>query len=246
MDDALWDEVKRDAERHGQSISSVVTAALGQYFRSKIVRSSSWETDEDEGWYDPKKFYTYSQDKYGHSAKVEIPIPKMVAGEVAGIVQSGRIPELRTPADFYRNAVRHEAYRVGKMLEEDELVRVARLMTIHDRTMSIQAAATEFNELIIRMSDVLDEEILNGNHIFARQLLDEYWDFLSTIDERFKDRFEDLLRTYEDNLAAVKARDEKIGSRKGTINLPDGRRFKNGIELAPVQRRKRKPDQELD
>lgn len=229
--DSLWSQVEAEAAATGRSRSQVVIHALSQYFQSKVQRHSSWETDDSDAWYDENKFYTFSQDKFGHSARIEVTVPKMIAGEIAGIVDSGAIPELRTAQDFYRNAVRHQAYRTGKMLADDTLVAVSHQMTTLDRIATSQAAATEYDELESRTRDLLDEEIVRGHLFYVREELDNLWDSTSSINERFRDRFVALLKEYEEKLSEAIEVDYKTV--RGTVTYPDGRRFKNGIELAP-------------
>lgn len=240
--DSLWSQVEEEAARTGQSRSDIVIQAVSQYFRSKIDRHSSWDTDDSDAWYDETKFYTFSQDKYGHSATIQVTIPKMVAGEIAGLVDSGKIPELRTAQDFYRNAIRHQAYRTGKMIQEERLMTSSHQMTLLDRVATSQAAATEYDELESRIRDLLDEEIIRGHLAYVREELDEYWRAVSDINERFRERYVDLLREYEDRLE--EASGVNYRRMQGTVTTPDGRRFKNGVELAPEnQTGRRKSDE---
>lgn len=236
ISDTLWDQVEQEAASSGQSLSQIVVEAISIYFRSRAVRASSWDTDESDDWYNEDKFYTFSQDKHGHSAKVDVTIPKMVAGEVAGIIDSGSIPELRTPQDFYRNAIRHQAYRTGKLLREGGLVDAAHQMTVLDRVATQQAIATEYLELEARIVDLLDEELMHSHYDFVESELKEYWKMASSINERFRSQYMELLRHYGTLLEET--RQSQI-PRRGTHTLPNGRKFKNGVELATPDDRER-------
>jgi len=237
IDDNLWEQVKAEANTYGMSASQVVISALAQYFQSQLVRSSSWDTDDSDAWYDESKIYTFSQDKHGHSAKVELYIPKMVAGEVTGLVESTRIPELRTPQDFYRNAIRHQVYRYGKILRDDRLIESAHIMTLRDQIASDQAETTEVSQIIESMGNMLDQAIQLGHYDFVEQRLKYLWDSSNSVSERFRDEYLNTLIRAREKLDRVRDR----GSSQGTVTYPDGTREKNGIELAPRQRRRSGP-----
>ena len=225
--DDLWEQVKLEASETGQPVSTIVVHIISAYFRSKIVRKSSWDTDEED-WYDPHKFFTFSQDKYGHSAKIDVTIPKHVAGEIKGIVDSGRIPELRTPQDFYRNAIRHECHRIGKMIEDDALVEASHFLTIRDRVLNEQAVATEAQKHIEAVKTVLEEALILEHYDFIEYQLKGFWKDVSSIPERFKDDYIECLKFYQEESVR-----KRVARNKGTMTFPDGRRFKNGIELSP-------------
>lgn len=233
----LWDQVKEQAEATGQSASAIVVQALGTHFRSQVIKRSSWDTDDEAGWYDPDKLYTFSQDKHGHSAKVELHIPKMVAGEIAGIIDSGKFPELRGPQDFYRNAIRHMAYRFGRMVQDDAVVESAHVMTILDRIATDKAETAETLKLISDMTELLDNAIDLGHLAFAENRLEYLWEAASSITERFREEYVETLKAYRQRIRVAKAKAKNTGE----IEREDGSRIKNGVELQPRAGRRRNP-----
>ena len=116
----LWEEVAQTAAKEHASQSSIISRALQQYFAAKVVRSS-WDTDEESAWYNPRKFYTFSEDKKGHSIQIRLWIPKNLAGQIGRVVNSGQIPEYRSPQDFYRDSLFHRAHEVAEWLDDGEL-----------------------------------------------------------------------------------------------------------------------------
>lgn len=231
VSDDLWEQVEHEAAATGLPISGVVVHALTRYFQSQTIRSSDWDTDDSDAWYDENKYYTFSQDKFGHSARIEVTIPKMVAGEIAGIIESGKIPELRNAQDFYRNAVRHQAYRTAKALRDGALVDVAHQMTILDRIATQQAASTEYAEMEAKLRQLLDEELILGHYEFVKEELKAYWASASAVGERFREKYIACLREYQARLIQA----QEIDATKGTKITSDGRRYKNGIELTPAR-----------
>lgn len=234
---SFWEQVEEEARASSQSVSGTIVNIVSNYFRSKITRLSSWDTDDEE-WYDENKFYTYSQDKYGHSAKVEVTIPKHIAGEVKGIIDAGKIPELRTTQDFYRNAIRHEAHRIGKMIQDEGLIEAAHLMTVQDDLMHEQVIATDAQKMMADARNLLDEALMLGHYDFIEGKLVSLWKASTSVNERFRSAYMQMLRDYRKNLDEYKERD----TTKGTVKLPDGRVMKNGVELAPRRRRKSDTD----
>lgn len=237
MPDSVYEQIEEEAASTGRSISSVVVGIISTYFRTKIIRRSAWETDDEEGWYSPNHFYTYSQDKFGHSAKIDVTIPKHVAGEIRGIIDSGRIPELRTVQDFLRNAVRHETHRIGKMIEDNELIEAAHTMTISDQIAHEQAVATETQKLIGDISNLLDESIALGHLSYADEKLKDLWKGASAINERFREVYMNTLKDYGEVLR--KAQRVERERNRGEQTREDGTRVKNGVELADRKARRK-------
>lgn len=202
--DDLWEQVEREAAESGLSRSAIVTAALGQYFRSKIMRSS-WSVEDDDGWYDPNKFYTYTEDKHHHSAKVTMNVPKNIAGAIQNLVTSGKVPELKSPSDFYRSALFHYAHRIGKMADEGELVAevsVAMLKAEHD---AIIQQRKDMDELIASIREVFDQCLSQDDTVpYVEARLKLLWARASTIPEMFKKDYVDTLEEYGTKLRAVK------------------------------------------
>lgn len=228
--DELWEQVKEEAAQYGTSVSSVIIEALAAHFQSKVVRRSSWDTDDEAGWYDESRFYTFSQDKQGHSAKAEINIPKNVAAEVAGIVDSRAFPQLRTIQDFYRNAIRHWAYRTGKMLNNGSVIEAVHLMTIQDQIATDQAETQETLALIATVEESIEAAIGLGHISFAEHRLKFLWDASSSVSERFRAEYIETLKDLQ-----TKVRKAKTKTTEPVLDQSSS--TKKDVELAPPRRR---------
>lgn len=202
--DEVWEQVEAEAAESGQSKSAVITAALGQYFRSKIVRSA-WTVEDDDGWYDPKKFYTHTEDKNHHSAKVTMNVPKNLAGAIQSLVTSRAIPELRSPADFYRSALFHESHRIGKWIESGEITQAVSMATIQADLDHFIQQRLDMDNLVESIAKTMDAALTQTDTIpFAEAKMKELWGQVSSIPEMFKKDYVDTLERYGVKLRAVK------------------------------------------
>lgn len=216
--DEMWEEVTSAAYRQGISQSAVINQALEQFFSTKITRSS-WETVDEAAWYDAKKFYTYSQDKNGHSAQVRMWIPKNLAGQIGRIIGSGEIPELRTPQDFYRDALFHRAHVVSEWLDDGELRKEVGMMALQAEEDRIAQEQEDFNTLLESTKRNLETALERGDYAHMEEHLKSRWDHLSSIPARFRDEYEALLKSYQDRVR---------GERKGRLRAVRGSRAAEG------------------
>lgn len=210
----LWREVAQAAAREHVSQSTVISRALLQYFSTKVTRSS-WDTDEESSWYNAKKFYTYSEDKKGHSIQIRLWVPKNLAGQVGRVVNSGQIPEYKSPQDFYRDSLFHRAHDVAEWLDDGELkaeVGMAILLAEED---AINQMKRDAEALIEATRSNLQEAWDKGEYEWLEEHINGRIEKASSVPEQFRADYMDLLKGYKKRLKEVA---------KGTVrNIRRGR-----------------------
>lgn len=102
-----------------------------------------WSTEKGNE-YDPNKFYTRSTNQHDHSADIRFRLPPHLAGRINEIVSSKRFPQLRSTADFYRDAAVHRLHHLNKMMQDPEL---ANMLNIEIRLAIIEARQQEVDSL---------------------------------------------------------------------------------------------------
>jgi Arc/MetJ-type ribon-helix-helix transcriptional regulator len=100
------------------------------------------------GAYDPEKFYTEASDKGGRGDPVNARIPPQVAGTIAALVQSGKIPQYRTQSDFIRDAVVHRLHTIGEKVDSGEIVRTVNLIALLNYEIQAERAKKDYNTLM--------------------------------------------------------------------------------------------------
>ena len=98
--------------------------------------------------YDPDKFYTEASDKSGRGDPVNARIPPQIAGTIAALVQSAKIPEYRTQSDFIRDAVVHRLHDIGVRVDSGEILRVVHLTTLMNQEIAAERDKDNYNSLI--------------------------------------------------------------------------------------------------
>lgn len=199
----LWDEIKLLARKEGLSVSSIVIRALSQYLSTMVVRSS-WQTEEESAWYDERKFYTYSEDKKGHSSYVRLWIPKNLAGQIGRVVNSGQIPEYRSSQDFYRDALFHRAHQVGKWLDDGALKTELDMAMLMAEEQEIAQRRRDFDLLITDMRENLEEAWNSGHYELLEARVKNRLDKAGSVPEHFQPEYVKLLKEYQGRLAEVK------------------------------------------
>lgn len=202
--DAIWEQVEAEAAETGQSKSSVVVSALAFYFQSKIVRSS-WVVEDEDGWYDPNKFYTRSEDKHHHSSKLTLNISKTTMGNMQTLVAGGKIPQYRSVADVVRDAITHRVYTIGRKIDDGEVLADTTVSMLQAESDHFIAQAKDMEQLLASTREVLDIALGREDTIsYAEGRLKMLWAQLSSIPEMFKKDFVAMLEEYGAKLAAVK------------------------------------------
>jgi hypothetical protein len=191
--DPLWDEVILASKREGVSMSAIVNRALQQFFTTQVARSS-WDTDEESSWYDERKFYTYSEDKKGHSIQIRLWIPKNLAGQIGRVVNSGQIPEYRSAQDFYRDSMFHRAHVVSEWLDDGELIADEDEIAQLKKDAEVLIAATREN---------LEEAWNRGDHEWMETHINQRLEKATSVPELFRAEYVRLLKGYQARLKEV-------------------------------------------
>lgn len=189
---AMWKAVQEAAARGGTSASSIVNLALEAFFTTKIDRGD-WDTTSDDEWYDPRQFYTASDDRKGHDRQVRFNIPKNIAALVGRVVGSGAIPEYRSPQDFYRDAFVHRATQVARWIDDGELAREVGLMALLAEEDYIAQQRTDAETLIKHMRANFEDAYRRGDYAWITAHAKEKYEALSSIPEAFQGDYTKLL-----------------------------------------------------
>ena len=199
----VWRQVEDIASAEGVSISAVVSRAIHEYLQRDFTKSS-WDTMPDDEWYDEQRFYTYSQDKKGHSVIARFAIPKNVAGGIKRVVDSGAIPEIRSSADFYRNAIFHWSRRVAQWIDDGDLMAELSWHQLRLEDETIVQARLDFEDLEDGMRANLDEFLREGDWSYMETYLRQRVSASAIIPEKFREDYMAIIEEYQTKLKAVK------------------------------------------
>lgn len=84
--------------------------------------------------YDRDRFYTASRNKKGFGTTVRVLLPPELLAQIGLMTQSNSFPELRTQADFLRDAIVHNLHRLAE---------IAKRKDYYDSELYMQAASRE-------------------------------------------------------------------------------------------------------
>lgn len=163
-----------------------------------------WDTDKGFE-YSEDHFYTRSTNKSDHSSDVRFRFPPHLAAMVSQIIDSKQFPQLRSVADFYRDAAVHRLHHLNEMIGDGKIesglnieMRIARIEARQKEVTSLKEAVEKHTGLLEdawqsndfeAMSDMLallEEDIPSFRQPYRRQLKE-----LST-------RFRPRLKAWED------------------------------------------------
>ncbi len=199
----IWGQVEDIASAEGVSISAVISRAIHEYLQRDFTKSS-WDTLPDDDWYDERRFYTYSQDKKGHSVQARFAIPKNVAGGIRRVVDSGAIPEIRSVSDFYRNAIFHWTRKVAQWIDDGDLVSETSWHTLQLEDETIRQSRVDFDDLISGMKSNLDEFLMEGDYAYMDTYLKQRINAATFVPEKFRADFLKLIEEYQEKLELAK------------------------------------------
>ncbi len=203
----LYNKIKEITDKTGESLTTFYLKALTQYFGT--FDEDSWATVTDAESYDPFRFYTFSQDKHGHSGTLHVPFPKPLLAEMAALASSGVVPAYRGANDIVRDAVYHRVKQIAQMVDAGELeVSVDMAMLMSDE-MKIQNDAQEAANLIAAMKE-------NAQGIYAREGTDglrlylaQREEDLDSIPAPFREEYQGVIETFKPKLEPKKRRRKK-------------------------------------
>lgn len=187
-----WRQIEEEARVHNVPLSAIVNEALDQYFQKKVARSS-WETTDEGQWYDRRKFYTYSEDKKGHSSQVRIRVPKNLSGQVHRIIGTGIIPELRSVNDFLRDAITHRAYEVAQWIDDGELKAEVHMMALRSEEARVKQTRLDAEALIGETRENLESAYRRGDFEWIVNHIGDLYGNTSAIPELYRNEYVAML-----------------------------------------------------
>ncbi len=195
------DRVESEAARDGISQNQVILRAIAFYFHSqKTEDNGAWDTDNSNSWYDPKRFFTFGEDRKGHSAKITVLIPKNLAGEIGRLIDSGDIPEYRSRTHFVRDAIYHRAKQVAEWLSRGELEDQTDLAMLISEEMALQHQREEIENLIYAIRQNAQDAMMRGDYEFLREYLKSRSAAADRIPVRYRDKYLATIREYKEKL----------------------------------------------
>lgn len=199
--DEFYEQITEEAAKDGMSVSHLVTTAVREYLGRQDAPVSSYETaDDDDDFYMVRKFYTYSEDKRGHSETVRVALPKNLAGQLSRICKSGQVPELRTLNDAIRNATFHFSRQLAKWVDDGELKAEIDLQMVIAEEEMIRQRKADSEEYFAVVKGNIEDALARRDYGFIRQYLDSRRERSNILPESFRAPFEEMLDHYEDRL----------------------------------------------
>jgi len=173
------DYVEEEATRQGTSKSQVYLRALAE-FRDRH-HGTLWDTVDDVDHYDPRKFYTHSRDKQGHSAHFRINLPTNLAGQMRSLVQSGAIPQYGTVESLIRDAIHHRVMQVAQMVDAGDLEQAVSLAMMVAEEVQMEEADKEAEELVTKIKENGRRMLGQGEYARVRAYLSEREDVIDML-----------------------------------------------------------------
>lgn len=199
--DEFYEQIMEEASREGMSVSHLVTTAVREYLSRQDAPVSSYETsDDDDEFYMVRKFYTYSEDKRGHSETVRVALPKNLAGQLSRICKSGQVPELRTLNDAIRNATFHFSRQLAKWIDDGELKDEIDLQMVIAEEEMIRQRKNDAEEYMAVVKGNIEDALARRDYHFAREYLETRRERANILPEAFRAQFEEMLDGYENRL----------------------------------------------
>ena len=151
---------------------------------------TSWNPQDT---YDPDAFYTEASDKKGRGEPVQARVPPQIAGGIAALVQSGKIPQYQTMSDFVRNAIVHQLHKDAERTRDEGLRRVVTMVTLLNREIAMQREDDDYAKLMSLIdahhTNLLTHHRIDDAHQYVKTRLTE----IDAIPLRFQDDYEKRL-----------------------------------------------------
>jgi len=147
----------------------------------------SWKLSS--GTYDPSKYYTEASDKSGRGDPANARIPPQIAGTIAALVQSAKIPEYRTQSDFIRDAIVHRLHTIGEKIDDGDIIRTVNMVILLNDEIHNSRAKDDFHALVAliktRHFDYAAKSMEKGNEYVKGRLAE-----IDSIPEDFQEDYE--------------------------------------------------------
>lgn len=121
---------------------------------SRMPDDDPFTIEEDKSGYDEDKFYTAAREVKGFSATKRVNIPPNLSSAISVVVASPKIPEIRTEADFVRDALVHNMYRCSRIMKDrgmdsEEMHAAAEELRIETLNSMLRNRGERINKMII-------------------------------------------------------------------------------------------------
>lgn len=198
----IWTQLEDMASAEGGSVSQIISRAIHEHLQKDFLRSS-WDTLPEDNWYDERRFYTYSQDKRGHSVTARFAIPKNIAGHIKRIVDSGVIPELRSAADFYRNAIFHYSRKVGQWIDDGEVLTTLTWYELFLEDETQMQARKDYDAFLETMKTNIDEALAEKDYRHLEAYLNQRAAQSALIPEKHRQEYVELIEKYRERVQLI-------------------------------------------
>lgn len=214
----MEDAINAAARAEGVSMSQIINRAL-HLWQQTTVQRNTWGTTDGQEWYDPRKFFTATEDRNGHSAQIKTWVPKNLAGQVARVVNSGMIPELRSSSDFFRDAIFHRAKQVARWLDDGELLSEVDLHLMLADELAIQQKQKDVDALVVAMKTNLTQAMNRGDWEWMENYIDDREVKGAGIPPQLRTPYDELLNDFKKELRRAKRNGLVRGKRTGDGEL---------------------------
>jgi hypothetical protein len=203
-----WDDmVRREANRQGTTRSQIYLQAIAQFCEGHGRGAATLgDAIDDAEVYDEQKFYTATQDKKGHSAQFRVNIPKHVAGEIASLVQSGRVPAYTSTEAVVRDGLYHRIKKVAMWVDNDELENAVDIAMMNSLEMSLVEREKQAEELLENIRSNIARMVGRGETDQLLAYLIEREAFVDSLPSPYR---EDLAEVIRDARKRVARRERK-------------------------------------
>ena len=117
----------------------------------------------------------------------------------------GRYLNLRSVADYYRNAIFHWTRKVSQWVDDDELMNEVNLHYLAMEDDTIMQTEKDFESLILGMRQVMDTFLQSEDWTYMETYLEHRQNVSSVVQEKFRDEYLDVLGQYQQKLELARS-----------------------------------------
>lgn len=164
----------------------------------KVAQFDAWRTEKAD--YDINRFYCRAKDKDGHSTTVHVKIPDDLAGELAALVQSGRISDYRTMQDVMRDGLVHRLHwvleHIHDLPNEESLRSALARQVVHNETLRYQEELAELSALPGAIETVCETALQSGDLEQLGRYLEMQTEHVEHLREPFRTQILSIIDRY--------------------------------------------------
>lgn len=122
----------------------------------------------DDPTYHPDEFYVASTDGRGHTTKMRVNLPPMIAAQLGQLVASRSITAYRTVQDIIRDALIHRLHHLQNEIKIDDLGQALDLQIMRSRLDTQRQKIEELTALLDDTKEILATvDTANDDHALA-------------------------------------------------------------------------------